>query len=154
MGLTGPDKAYTDVFDVLDAAPPSIICLADAKQTLSMDPAYTDDDDELRGKLRAVTTSVERYMRTVYSYRVCTEIIDRPRMGVPWLMAAALRLTFVPVIPVNGSITSLVTLNPDGSRRDHLQPRLTCGSTRSQGSCTGSPGRRSPGGCKPSTRPG
>jgi hypothetical protein len=108
---TGPDTAYTDVFDVLDAAPPAILSLADAKQTLSMDPSYTDDDDELRAKLRAVTRSVERYMRTVYAYRVITETITRPVLGVPWAMTAALRLTYVPVIP---PVTSLVTLNPQG----------------------------------------
>lgn len=113
--LTVPNKSYTDVFDVLDAAPAAILSLADAKQTLSMDPSYTGDDDELRAKLRAVTRSVERYMRTVYAYRTVTEIIERPRVGVPWLMTTALRLTYVPVIPVAGSITSLVTLNPDGS---------------------------------------
>ena len=108
---TGPNLGYTDVFDVLTAAPSAILSLADAKQTLSMDPAYTDDDDELRGKLRGVTTSVERYMRTAYTYRTVTEIIERPRMGAPWTMPQALRLTTVPVI----SLTSLVTLNPDGS---------------------------------------
>jgi hypothetical protein len=111
MAGSTPSKAYTDVFDVLAAAPPSILSLADAKQTLSMDPAYTDDDDELRGKLRGITASVERYMRTVYAYRQVTEIIERPRMGVPWTLPASLRLTYVPVI----SLTSLVTLRPDST---------------------------------------
>ena len=108
---TGPNLGYTDVFDVLDAAPPAILSLADAKQALQMEPDYTDDDDELRTKLRGVTTSIERYMRTVYSYRVVTEMFERPKMGVPWMLPASLRLTFVPVI----SLTSLVTLNPDGT---------------------------------------
>ena len=104
---TGPITAYTDVFDVNEAAPPSIISLADAKQTLAMDPAWTQDDDELRAKLRAITASIERYMRTVYAYRTVTETITRPVIGTPWMMPSALRLTYVPVI----TVTSLVTIS-------------------------------------------
>jgi hypothetical protein len=105
---TGPVTAYTDVFDVMEQAPPSIISLADAKQCLSMDPANTTDDDELRAKLRACTASIERYMRTVYAYRSVSETITRPLMGVPWQEPAALRLKYVPVI----ALTSLVTMSP------------------------------------------
>lgn len=107
---TSPTVTYTDVFDVLPAAPPSILSLADAKQTLAMDPSSTADDDELRAKLRAVTTSVERYMRTVYAYRVTTEYFTRPNLAVPWMEPASLRLTYVPVI----QLQSLVTLTPQG----------------------------------------
>lgn len=108
---SGPVSAYTDVFDVLDAAPPSIISLADAKQTLQMDPADHTDDDELRAKLRAITRSVERVMNTVYAYRTVTERIERPVLGVPWEMSSALRLTSVPVI----SLISLQTISPTGT---------------------------------------
>ena len=73
-----------------------------------MDAAYTDDDDELRSKIRAVTSSIERVMRTVYAYRSVTETIERPIMGVPWMLPQSLRLTFVPVIALN----SLVTISP------------------------------------------
>ena len=107
---TSPVTAYTDVFDVLEAAPPALLSLADAKQTLSMDPAYTADDDELRSKIRAITSSIERVMHTVYAYRTVTETFFRPVMGVPWLAPAQLRLTFVPVIALN----SLVTMSPQG----------------------------------------
>jgi hypothetical protein len=103
---TGPVTAYSDVFDVMTAAPPAIISLADAKQTLSIDPRNTDNDDELRSKLRAITQAVERYMNTVYAYRTVTERFERAVMGVPWGMSARLRLTSVPVI----RLTSLVSL--------------------------------------------
>jgi hypothetical protein len=106
--ITNPSKAYSDVFDVMEAAPPAIISLADAKQTLSINPDYTDDDDELRAKLRGVTTGIERYMRTVYAYRQVTETFQRPVMGIPWAASSALRLTFVPVI----KLTGLVTVSP------------------------------------------
>jgi hypothetical protein len=105
---TGPVTAYTDVFDVMEAAPQALISLADAKQTLAMDPGYTADDDELRAKIRAITSSIERYMRTVYAYRSVTETITRPVLGVPWMLPAQLRLTYVPVIQLN----SLVTISP------------------------------------------
>jgi hypothetical protein len=105
---TGPVTAWSDVFDVMEAAPPAIISLADAKQTLSIDPSYTDDDDELRSKLRGVTTGIERYMRTVYAYRQISETFQRPVMGIPWAASSALRLTYVPVI----KLTGLVTISP------------------------------------------
>ena len=108
---TNPSTAWSDVFDVLEAAPPSLFSLADAKQTLAIDPDYTDDDDELRSKIRAVTSSIEKYMRTVYAYRQVVEPFDRPKMAVPWMLPSSLRLTFVPVI----KLTGLVTLSPQNT---------------------------------------
>jgi len=105
---TGPNTAYTDVFDVLPAAPPALFSLADAKQTLGIPAGNTADDDELRSKIRAVTRSVELYMNTAYAYRTVTELLRRPNMSPPWNMPQALRLTTVPVI----KLTSLVTLDP------------------------------------------
>jgi len=105
---TGPNTAYSDVFDVMTAAPPALFSLADAKQTLGIPASNTADDDELRAKIRAVTASIEQYMRTAYAYRTVTELFRRPNMSPPWNMPHALRLTTVPVI----TLTSLVTLNP------------------------------------------
>lgn len=108
---TGPVTAYTDVFDVLPAAPPALFSLADAKQTLQIPASNTTDDDELRGKIRAITTSIEQYKNTAYAYRQVTEYFTRPNMSPPWNLPVKLRLTTIPVI----TLTSLVTLNPDGS---------------------------------------
>jgi hypothetical protein len=108
---SNPATAYTDVFDVLEAAPPSLFSLADAKVTLSMDPAYTADDDELRSKIRAVTRSLERVMHTVYAWRQVTETIPQPLFPSPWGLSAKLRLTFVPVL----ALTSLVTMSPQNT---------------------------------------
>lgn len=52
--------AYTDTFDVREAAPPLIISLADAKAHLNLSSATTHDE-ELRGWIEAVTHLVEQY---------------------------------------------------------------------------------------------
>lgn len=49
--------AYTDSFDVREAAPPGILSLADAKRHLNL--TATTDDDEVRGWIEAVTAGIE-----------------------------------------------------------------------------------------------
>ncbi|MFJ7100188.1 hypothetical protein [Streptomyces albogriseolus] len=56
---TSPAAAYTDVFDVQDAAPPAILSLADARKHLNL--KSTQDDDELRFWNNATTRAVEYY---------------------------------------------------------------------------------------------
>jgi hypothetical protein len=51
--------AYTDSFDVREAAPPGILSLADAKAHLNI--TSTAHDDELRGWIEAVTAAVEYF---------------------------------------------------------------------------------------------
>lgn len=53
--------AYTDSFDVREAAPPGIVSLADAKAHLNIASASTTHDEELRGWIEAVTHGVEQY---------------------------------------------------------------------------------------------
>lgn len=81
---TGPTTAYRDVFDVGPAAPDAIISLADAKQTLSIDPANTSDDPELLAKLQAITTSIQVYMHTQYVPLTLTEWHNLPAHMMPW----------------------------------------------------------------------
>ena len=104
-----PVTSYSDVFDVAEAVPPSIISLSDAKQALAIPQSYTDDDDELRGKLMALTKLVEDYKHRVYAQRVITEFFNWAPLQVPW-QSTNLRLTYTPVL----ALQSLVTLNPSG----------------------------------------
>lgn len=56
---TSPAAAYTDVFDVQEAAPPAILSLADAREHLNL--KGTKDDDELRFWNNATTRAVEHF---------------------------------------------------------------------------------------------
>lgn len=53
--------AFTDSFDVREAAPPWIISLADAKAHLNIGSSTTTHDEELRGWIEAVTHLVEQF---------------------------------------------------------------------------------------------
>lgn len=59
--FTTPNNAYTDVFDVREAAPPAVLSLSDAKAHLNIASTTTTHDDELRGWIESVTHLVEQY---------------------------------------------------------------------------------------------
>lgn len=69
---TGPSSEYTDVFDVSPQPPIGIVSLADAKRQLGIDPSETDDDDELRSWIAAMTGPVELYKNEVVVQRQFT----------------------------------------------------------------------------------
>lgn len=56
----GPGSAYTDVFDVRDAAIPHIVSLRDMKTHLDIKGASRDE--ELRGVIEAVTGMIEEHL--------------------------------------------------------------------------------------------
>jgi hypothetical protein len=94
--------AYTDSFDVREAAPPAILSLADAKAHLNI--ASTSHDDELRGWIESVTSAVEFFTGPV---TVRTVVEDHTASGVSVL---ALRqppvLSLTSVSPVLSGGTS------------------------------------------------
>lgn len=110
-----PQIAYSDVFDVAETQPPALMSLAVMKQTLGMDPDYTDDDDELRAKLAAITTAIERYKSEVIIQRTITFDIDAIE---PW--HRRIRLNYVPVIAILSveSQDGLTTWDPANLRYD------------------------------------
>ncbi len=57
---TGPQAAYTDIFDVRDASIPHIVSLKDMKTHL--DIKGTSRDEELRGVIEAVTEMCEEHL--------------------------------------------------------------------------------------------
>jgi hypothetical protein len=87
--------AYTDSFDVREAAPPGILSLSDAKAHLNI--ASTAHDDEVRGWIEAVTAAVEVFTGPVV---VRTVVEDHDACG-----ALTLSLRQPPVL-------SLTTVSP------------------------------------------
>lgn len=99
--FTGPAHAYTDQFDVREAAPPYILSLADAKKHLNK--TGTIDDDEVRTWVEATTRAVEWFVGPVVP-RTVTEIHDRA-----W--AHQLALLQPPVL----TLTSLAAVRTGGT---------------------------------------
>lgn len=91
--------AYTDAFDVREAAPPLLFSLASAKAKLDIPATSTSDDEELREFIEATTQCVEYFVGAVV------------RRTVQQVVAGgqdALVLHTVPVIAVT-AVTPLVT---------------------------------------------
>lgn len=58
-------RAYVDVFDVREAAPPMLFSLASAKAKLDIPATSTGDDEELREFIEATTAAVEFFVGPV-----------------------------------------------------------------------------------------
>jgi hypothetical protein len=76
VGTGANPGAYVEVFDVLDAIPPYIVSLADAKQQLNI--TDTSVDDELRIYLESTTSVVERVRNEAVVKRTFTDEIYLP----------------------------------------------------------------------------
>ncbi|MFI8294439.1 hypothetical protein ACIGCZ_00680 [Streptomyces nigra] len=98
--------AYTDAFDVREAAPPTILSLREAKQHLKIPLTETTDDDEIRDWNEACTRAVERFVGPV-AIRTVTE-------DVRFTSGRALILTRTPAI----ELTSAVALVAGGTTYD------------------------------------
>lgn len=103
--FTGPGSAYTDSFDVREAAPALILSLADARRHLRYAPGDTSDDEQIREWLETITIGVEA-LAGVCCRRTVTEAHTVPADGV---LALVLRRT--PVL----SVTSLVAVQSGGT---------------------------------------
>jgi hypothetical protein len=103
---TGPAAAYTDVFDVQEAAPPAILSLADARDHLNL--KSTKDDDEVRFWNNATTLAVEYYVGPVTA-RSFTE-----QHQVRNAAAVVLRRTpVIAVTAVDSVLTGAAAYSPD-----------------------------------------
>jgi hypothetical protein len=126
-----PAAAYADVLEVADdAALPSIVSLADAKQFLGIDAADTSEDGELRAWLAGTTEVVERVKNEVIAARQFTVTDWNPHPG-------RLRLWKVPVISLDSlasadgmrtwSVTSDVRADPETGLVRLLRGPSLCG---------------------------
>ncbi|MFE2046364.1 hypothetical protein ACFXAZ_36680 [Streptomyces sp. NPDC059477] len=85
-----PAHAYTDVFDVQEAAPPAILSLADAKAHLNIPADSHGDDGEVRFWNAATTRAVEYFTGPIVP-RTITE--DHPGRAAPVVV-----LRYTPVL--------------------------------------------------------
>lgn len=70
--FTGPAHAYTDMFDVREAAPPAIMSLADGRRHLKK--TDTADDEEIRYWIGACTRAVEMFVGPVAARTVSERV--------------------------------------------------------------------------------
>jgi hypothetical protein len=123
LGTGVNPAAYTDNFDVREAAPPAILSLADAKAHLNI--VSSAHDDELRGWVEAVTAAVETFTGPVV---IRTVVEEHNTCGQTTL---ALRQT--PVL----SLTSLTSVLSGGT--SYAVDGLDVSSWGTVRSLTGSP---------------
>jgi hypothetical protein len=113
--FTTPNNAYTDAFDVREAAPPLIVSLADAKTHLNI--TSTTHDEELRGWIESVTRGVE-HLAGACVRRTVTERHDvSATVGALTLAlrkTPALSLTSVVAILDGGTDYMVADLDLDG----------------------------------------
>ncbi|WP_030764747.1 hypothetical protein [Streptomyces sp. NRRL F-2664] len=100
--FTSPASAYTDVFDVREAAPSLILSLADAKRHLRYAPDDTSDDDQIREWLETITIGVEHFAG------VCCRRVVTEQHVIPSVGSATLALRRTPVLSVT-SISAVLT---------------------------------------------
>jgi len=102
--FTGPAHAYTDMFDVREAAPPVLMSLATAKKHLKKNDS--GDDDEIRDWIEACTRAVEQFTGPVIM-RTVVETVD-------FRAARSVALQQIPVV----SLTSVVAVRTGGTSYD------------------------------------
>jgi hypothetical protein len=104
--------AYTDSFDVREAAPAAILSLADAKRHLNK--TSTSDDDEIRSWVESITAGIEGLCGTVV-VRSFTERHDFRRAGTIVLRRTpALTLTSAVPVLTGGTTYEVADLDLDG----------------------------------------
>nr|WP_206326571.1 hypothetical protein [Streptomyces sp. N502] len=110
---TGPAAAYTDVFDVQEAAAPAILSLADAKKHLNITSAR--DDDEIRFWNNATTKAVEYYVGPVVprSFTEQHQVCDA--RTVVLLKTPVIAVTAVDTLTAGGTAYAVDDLDVDGA---------------------------------------
>lgn len=109
---TGPAAAYTDVFDVQEAAPPGILSLADARQHLNL--ISTKDDDEVRFWINATTRAVEHYTGPVIPQVFTEQHNVRGAAAIVLLRTPVLAVTAVESVLTGGVAYDVDGLSVDG----------------------------------------
>ncbi|MFE9098492.1 hypothetical protein [Streptomyces sp. NPDC007264] len=95
--FTAPGSAYTDVFDVRDAAPPMLFSLASAKTKLDIPATSTGDDEELREFIEATTQCVEYFVGAVVR-RTVQQVVPGDRDA--WVLHTTPVLTVSAITPL------------------------------------------------------
>jgi hypothetical protein len=93
--------ASTDMFEVLPAAPPGIVSLADTKAHLNIPSTDTGDDAELAGFIRAATNVVENVVGPVAQRTV----VESFHGGRPYVVLASPPLSVTSVTDFGTTLT-------------------------------------------------
>jgi hypothetical protein len=104
--------AYTDSFDVREAAPPGILSLSDAKAHLNI--VSSAHDDELRGWIEAVTAAVEVFTGPVVVRTVVEDHDVRAARTLALRQPPVLSLTSVAPILTGGITYTVGEFSLDG----------------------------------------
>ncbi|WP_432124059.1 filamin/ABP280 repeat domain-containing protein [Streptomyces sp. C10-9-1] len=117
---TGPAAAYTDVLDVLEAAPPAILSLADAKQHLNL--RSSDDDAEVRYWSIVTTRAVEYYTGPIVPRPVTEEHTVRGASAVFLLQAPVQEVTAVDQLLTGAAAYTVGDLAVNGATGEVYRP--------------------------------
>ncbi|MEV8043564.1 hypothetical protein AB0P02_06885 [Streptomyces griseoluteus] len=111
--FTSPAHAYTDMFDVREAAPPALLSLADARTHLKK----TDhgDDDEIREWIEACTRAVEQLVGPVVARTVTQDLAFASSRSVALALAPALALVSVDALTPGDTSYAVDSLRLDGA---------------------------------------
>lgn len=104
---TTPNAAYTDAFDVREAAPPLIVSLADAKSHLNL--TVSTHDEELRGFIEAATEVIEFFVGPV----VRRTVVEVHPGGAQLALARTPAISVTTVAPVLDGGTSYTASDLD-----------------------------------------
>lgn len=130
--------AYTDSFDVREAAPPAILSLADAKKHLNK--TSTTDDDEIRSWVESITSGIEGLCGPVV-VRTVTERHEGRRVPMIALRHTPV-LTLTSVVPVLDGGTAYVVADLDVDTSTGVVQRLDGGTLTGPLRVTYTAGRR------------
>jgi hypothetical protein len=117
---TGPAAAYTDVLDVLEAAPPAILSLADAKQHLNL--RTTADDAEVRYWNNVTTRVVEFYTGPIVPRSITEEHTVRNAAVVVLLNTPVQEVTAVESLLTADATYDVADLAVDSSTGEVYRP--------------------------------
>ncbi|MEW2635940.1 hypothetical protein AB0903_30960 [Streptomyces sp. NPDC048389] len=118
--FTDPAHAYTDVLDVLEAAPPAILSLADAKQHLNI--RSSDDDGEVRYWNNVTTRAVEFYTGPIVPRSITEEHTVRSAVTVVLLHTPVQEVTAVASLLTGGTAPDVADLAVNGATGEVYRP--------------------------------
>lgn len=110
--FTGPAHAYTDMFDVREAAPPALMSLATAKSHLKK--TDTADDEEIRDWIEACTRAVEQFTGPVVKRSVTEDVRFKSATSLAVTQIPAVELVSVTALVTGGLSYNVADLHLDG----------------------------------------
>jgi len=105
--------AYTDSFDVREAAPPSLLSLADAKKHLNISASSTGDDDELRGWIESTARVIEHFVGPIIRRTVVETHREKAATALALRRTPALSITSVEPVLTGGVTYDAADLDLD-----------------------------------------